>query len=72
MGIVEVNGRQIDNTCPFMNECWADGGCLYGNGCPPTHFDVLKKSARLEHELEMVPHTDPDLASVCPICKGAK
>jgi hypothetical protein len=31
-------------------------------------FDVLKKSAELEHECELLPHTDPDLQAVCPIC----
>lgn len=67
--MVELNGRTIDNSCPFMGECWADGGCAYGTGCPPTHLDVLKDSARLEHECEMLPHTDPDLIAVCEVCR---
>jgi hypothetical protein len=63
---MELNGRIIDWSCPYEVQCFADMGCAYS--CPETLFDVLKKSAELEHECELLPHTDPDLQAVCPIC----
>ena len=69
MAIVDVNGRKIDTSCPKMGLCWGYGGC--DGECPPTLLDVLRNTARLEHECELLPHTDPDLAVVCEICKEA-
>lgn len=62
--LIIVNDRRIDVTCPYAHLCWADQFCP--NACPDTLYYVLKRSAELEHELEMMPHTDPDLAVVCP------
>lgn len=66
MATVEVNGRVIDTSCPFSGDCWGNGYC--DNTCPPTLLDVLVRSAELEHECDMLPHTDPDLLAVCRRC----
>lgn len=58
------SGRTVDNTCPFSSDCFAQGYC--NDGCPPTPYTILKDIARLEHELGMLPHDDPDVVSVCP------
>lgn len=63
---MELNGRKIDLSCPWEHQCWADQVCL--NQCPETLLDALRKSAVLEHELGLTPHTDPDLEAVCTIC----
>lgn len=62
---MNVNGRVVDTSCPYMSQCWGNQGCV--DECPPTLIDVLTNSARLEHELGMLPHTDPDLAVLCPL-----
>lgn len=67
MSAVQVNGRAIDNSCPYMGRCWADGYCE--GTCPPTAYDKLRRSAELEHELNLTPHTDPDLKAVCARCQ---
>lgn len=63
---MELNGRQIDISCPWSNDCYADGGCSYT--CPETLRDVLVKTALLEHECELLPHNDPDIEDMCPTC----
>jgi hypothetical protein len=60
---VLLNGREIDTSCPYSGGCFADQHCA--TECPPTLLDVLIDSARLEHECDMLPHTDPDLMEVC-------
>lgn len=59
-------GREIDTSCPFSGQCWAEQGCA--QECPPTVLDALDAAARAEHFCKMLPHTDPELAEVCPIC----
>jgi len=59
-------GRVINLSCDFEADCFAYQYCA--TECPPTLLDVLKDSARLEHELNLLPHNDPDLKAVCPIC----
>jgi hypothetical protein len=61
------SGRVIDMSCPFSGDCFANQGCW--QECPETLLDVLRESAELEHELDLLPHTDPDLLEVCPLCK---
>lgn len=65
---MDVNGRQIDTSCPYMGQCWADQGC--SGLCPDTLLDVLQKTATLEHEVGFIPHTDLDIAVVCKECNG--
>jgi len=60
---VELNGRVIDTSCPFMSQCWGDQACA--QDCPDTLIDVLRNTARLEHENDLVPHTDPDVFALC-------
>lgn len=68
MAEVVVNGRKVDNTCPFAGDCWVNQGCYPFGPCPPTPYTTLQRSAELEHELGLIPHTDPDLTAVCPVC----
>lgn len=67
---MELNGRQIDTSCPFMSQCWGDQGCF--QECPETLIDVLRNTALLEHENKMTPHTDPDVKALCELCKRVK
>jgi hypothetical protein len=63
MAALIINGRSVDNTCPHSGDCWANSGCI--SECPPTAYDVLRLSAALEHDLDLLPHNDPDLTAVC-------
>ena len=60
------SGRVISLSCPHEINCFANQYCEVE--CPPTLFDVLKDSAVLEHELDLLPHNDQDIIAVCPIC----
>lgn len=61
-------GRVLNTDCPFMNDCWGNQGCV--TTCPDSVLDVLKKAGANEHQLGWVPHTDPEIAEVCEVCKG--
>lgn len=63
------SGRVVDTSCPWEGQCWADQACL--GVCPDTLLDVLRSTASLEHENEMLPHNDQDVEEMCFICKGA-
>lgn len=64
---MKLNGRVIDNSCPYEGSCFANMGCW--TTCPDNLLEVLKRSAELEHELGLTPHNDPDLQDVCLTCK---
>lgn len=68
--LVTPTGRRIDNSCPYEGYCWADQACL--GECPPTMLTTLIATAKLEHELEMAPHTDPDVEWACLECRGSR
>lgn len=61
------SGRVVDLSCPFENQCWADQACL--SQCPDTGLDVLRRTAKLEHETGLVPHTDPEVEEMCEECR---
>lgn len=63
MGVSLSSGREVNNSCPWSSQCFGDGYCP--EACPETNYEVLKRSAKSEHDLDMLPHTDPDILAVC-------